>query len=172
MKAEDYVVVEKEGIQIGAGVSASGSPVLFVASPKGKDAEVSSSDDYLVASTEDSFSVLSALAEGKSEKEILSSSSTLSFAYISRRDKSYVICRRKEGKSEVWRYSSFPGFGHILSEKEDVDPIVMDFTSTFSSFVPKLWAKLDGYDRLEINLEEGESLAVEDSKERKDQRSI
>ena len=33
MKAEDYVVVEKEGIQIGAGVSASGSPVLFVASP-------------------------------------------------------------------------------------------------------------------------------------------
>ena len=87
MKAEDYVVVEKEGIQIGAGVSASGSPVLFVASPKGKGAEVSSSDDYLVASTEDSFSVLSALAEGKSEKEILSSSSTLSFAYISRRDR-------------------------------------------------------------------------------------
>ena len=155
MKAEDYVVVEKEGIQIGAGVSASGSPVLFVASPKGKDAEVSSSDDYLVASTEDSLSVLSALAEGKSEKEILSSSSTLSFAYISRRDKSYVIYRRKEGKSEVWRYSAFPGFGHILSEKEDGDPIVMDFTSTFSSFVPKLWAKLDGYDRLEINLDGG-----------------
>ena len=99
--------------------------------------------------------MLSALAEGKSEKEILSSSSTLSFAYISRRDKSYVICRRKEGKSEVWRYSSFPGFGHILSEKEDGDPIVMDFTSTFSSFVPKLWAKLDGYDRLEINLDGG-----------------
>lgn len=155
MHAEEYGKIEKKGIQIGAGVTKTGLPLLFFASSLPEDVEIVRDESLSVASTSSSALVFDALKDGKDAHSILSSiPGDVAFAFV-KADGNAVIARKKGDKREVWSYTPFPGFSRVVDKDGDGNPVVLDVTGDLSSVFSSLWSSLPEYSYLEINLDGG-----------------
>ncbi|MGN1164018.1 MAG: hypothetical protein ACI4S4_04325 [Candidatus Ornithospirochaeta sp.] len=156
MHVDEYEVVEKKGTLLAVGEGGGGRTVVLFASLTKESVSIVSNDEYVVASTSSPDVVLSSLEAGKDEKEILSTmEAPCAFAYVSKKDFSSVVSRKNGGKSEVWHYSRFPGFGHIVDAEGEGDPEVIDWSSDFPTFSTSLWNALQPYGVMEIEMDGG-----------------
>ena len=156
MHVDEYGKMEKKGTLIAVGEGREGMSVVLFASLSKDGVSIVSDNEFVLASTSSSDFVLSSLSEGKDPKDILASlTCQASFAYISKKDFSCVICRKSGEKSEVWHYSRFPGFGHVVDSMGDEDPVVIDWSSDFPSFSTSLWGVLEPYGIMEIDMDGG-----------------
>ena len=156
MHVDEYVKVEKKGTLVAVGEGNEGRTVVLFASLSPDCVSILSDDEYVVASTSSPLALLSSLKEGKDPKEIISLMESPSvFAYVSKKDFSSVIARKDGEKCEVWHYSRFPGFGHMVDAKGEGDPKVIDWSSDFPSFSVKLWDGLEEYKTMVIDMDGG-----------------
>ena len=156
MHVDEYILLEKDGVQFGVGSTKSGLGVVLYASKEKGDVSSSSSDKYKVVATNGSEVILSSLTEDLSISDTLASmEGDVVFAALDLLDKSSIIGRKKGERIEVWRYQRFDGFGHMIAESTESTPVAIDWYDDFSSFSSLLWEGLDGYNELIVDVEGG-----------------